>query len=138
MRIWQNFREWRTGLATASALTALLFGALQVRELFSATLNGVPTSDPTLASTLLVAFVSLAGGVLTLRRGNLVFLLLAWSFVVGNRVAALVALGDELASAYSAENALLGVLVANLDLILATAGTILAFVASALRRPRRA
>lgn len=134
MRIWQNFRERRTALATASAIILLMFGVLEIRELFVDATSGVPSSDPTLAGALVVALVALLGGVLTLRRGNLMFLLFAWTFVLGEKLMEFVAFANEFASAAARENAAIGVVVANFGLLLVAVGALLGFVASTSRR----
>src|SRR5437868_2848711 len=107
MRFWQNFREPRTGSAMVSALLALAFGALELRALFADALAGVPSPDPLLASALAVGIVSLSGAVVALRRGNLVFLLVAWAFVLGNKFAAILRFLDELSGSSAHANLLL-------------------------------
>lgn len=134
MRIWQNFREPRTAFAMISALMALAFGALELRSLFANALAGVRSSDPLLASAMAVGIVSLAGAVLALRRGNLVFLLVAWSFVLGNKFAAILEFLNELSDSAGRANFALAVLSANVDLVLALVGATLAFASSFLRR----
>jgi len=138
MRIWQNLREPRTAFAMTSALMALGFGALELRALFADALSGVRSSDPLLASAMAVAIVSLIGAVLALRRGNLVFLLIAWAFVLGNKFAAILQFLSELWDSSGRSNFLLAVLTANLDLLIALIGATLAFVSSVMRRARRA
>jgi hypothetical protein len=137
MRIWQNFREPRTAFAMASALMALAFGALELRALFTDTLSGVRSSDPVLASAMAVGIVSLAGAVVALRRGNLVFLLVAWAFVLGNKFASLLQFLNELSDSAARVNFTLAVLSANVDLVIALVGATLAFASSFLRRARR-
>jgi hypothetical protein len=135
MRIWQNFRDPRTGAALISALLALIYGIIDLRALFADALSGVKEPDPVLASTLALGIVSLAGAVVTLRRGNLVFLLVAWAFVLGNRFAAIMAFLDEVTQT-TRSNIVLAVVTANVDLIAALVGASLAFLATALRRTR--
>jgi hypothetical protein len=136
MRIWQNFREPRTAFAMASALLALAFGALELRALFTDALAGVRSSDPILASAMAVGIVSLAGAVLALRRGNLVLLLVAWAFVLGNKFAAIMQFLNELSASSGRANFMLAVLSANVDLLIALVGAALAFASSFLRRRR--
>jgi len=134
MRIWQNFREPRTAFAMASALMAIAFGALELRSLFADTLTGVRSSDPLLASAMAVGIVSLAGAVVALRRGNLVFLLVAWAFILGNKLAAILQFLNELSASSSRTNFMLAVLSANVDLLIALIGAALGFASSLLRR----
>ena len=136
MRIWQNFREPRTAFAMASALLALAFGALELRALFADALTGVRASDPVLASAMAVGIVSLAGAVLALRRGNLVLLLVAWAFVLGNKFAAIMQFLSELSDSTARANFMLAVLSANVDLLIAVLGSLLAVASSFLRRKR--
>ena len=137
MRIWQNFREPRTAFAMISALMAIAFGALDLRALFADALAGVRSSDPVLASAMAVGIVSLAGAVVALRRGNLVFLLVAWAFVLGAKLAAILQFLNELSASAGRANFTLAVLSANIDLLLALIGATLAFAASLLRRGTR-
>jgi|SRR5579871_2312246 len=133
--IWQGLREPRTATALLSALLALIFGALELRALLAAQLAGSSSSEPDLPSILAIGLVSLAGSLVALRRGNLVFLLVAWAFVLGNRFVALLRFREELASA-AGNNLLLAVLSANFDLILLVAGAALGFAAAFFRRSR--
>lgn len=137
MRIWQNFREPRTAFAMASALMAFAFGALELRSLFADALAGVRSSAPLLASAIAVGIVSLAGAVLALRRGNLVFLLVAWGFVLGNKFAAILQFLNELSASMGRANFVFAVLSANVGLLIALVGTTLAFASSFLRRTKR-
>jgi hypothetical protein len=137
MRIWQNFHEPRTAFAMASALMALAFGALELRALFADALAGARSSDPLLAGAMAVGIVSLAGAVVALRRGNLVFLLVAWAFVLGNKFAAILQFLNELSASTAHANFMLAVLSANVDLVIALVGSALAFASSFLRRARR-
>ncbi len=137
MRIWQNFREPRTAFAMASALLALAFGALELRSLFADALAGIRSSDPLLASAMAVGIVSLAGAVVALRRGNLVFLLVAWAFVLGNKFAAILQFLNELSASAARANFMLAVLSANVDLVIALVGAVLAVASSFLRRTKR-
>jgi hypothetical protein len=84
-----------------------------------------------------VGIVSLAGAVLALRRGNLVFLLIAWAFVLGNKFAALLQFLTELSDSAAHANFVLAVLSANVDLVIALVGSLLAFASSFLRRRAR-
>ena len=136
MRLWQNFREPRTAFATVSALMALVFGVLELRSLFADALAGVRSSDPLLASAMAVGIVSLAGAVVALRRGNLVFLLVAWAFVLGNKFPAFLQFMNELSASARRANFMLAVLSANVDLVIALVGSTLAFASSFLRRTR--
>jgi hypothetical protein len=137
MRIWQNFREPRTAFAMASAVMALAFGALELRALFADALAGARTSDPVLASAMAVGIVSLAGAVVALRRGNLVFLLVAWAFVLGNKLAAILEFLNELSASTARTTFMLAVLSANIDLLIALVGAALAFASGFLRRRGR-
>ena len=137
MRFWQNFRDPRTALAMISALMALGFGALELRGLFTDALAGVRSSDPLLASAMAVGIVSLSGAVVALRRGNLVFLLVAWAFVLGNKFAAILQFLSELSDSSARANFLLAVLSANVDLVIALTGAGLAFASVFLRRRRQ-
>lgn len=136
MRIWQNFRDRRSAIALLSALFALVFAVLELRTLFQNALMGIRASDPNLAASLAVGIVSLSGSVVALRRGNLVFLLVAWAFVLGNKFGPILRFLDELSFA-SRGNLLLAVLSANLNLVLALVGAALGFIAAFLRRARR-
>jgi hypothetical protein len=135
MRFWQNFRDPRTAAALLSAILAFIYAIIDLRSLFADALAGVRSSDPVLAGTLVVGIVALAGAVVTLRRGNLVFLLVAWSFVLGNRFVAIVRFFDEIGSA-GGGNFALAVLSANVDVVIVVIGAALAFLATALRRRR--
>jgi hypothetical protein len=137
MRIWQNFHEPRTAFAMASALMALAFGALELRALFADALAGARSSDPLLAGAMAVGIVSLAGAVVALRRGNLVFLLVAWAFVLGNKFAAILQFLNELSASTVRASFMLAVVSANVDLVIALVGSALAFASSFLRRARR-
>src|SRR5260370_35370961 len=137
MRIWQNFREPRPALAMASALIGLAFGALELRALFADALAGAHSSDPLLASAMAAGIVSIAGAIVALRRGNLVFLLVAWAFVLGNKFAAILQFLNELSASTGRANFTLAVLSANADLVLALTGATLALASSLLRRTPR-
>lgn len=137
MRFWQNFRDPRTAAALISALLAFAFAILDLRALFVDALSGTAAPESVQASTMAVGIVALAGAVVALRRGNLVFLLVAWAFVLGNKFTALVRFLEELSSAGSQPQFMLAVLGANLDLILAIIGAVLAFASTFLRRRAR-
>jgi|SRR5580693_8110907 hypothetical protein len=137
MRFWQNFRDPRTAAAFISALLAFAFAILDLRALFMDALSGTAAPESVQASTMAVGIAALAGALLSLRRGNLVFLLVAWAFVLGNKFTALVRFLEELSSAGSQPQFMLAVLGANLDLILAIIGAVLAFASTFLRRRAR-
>ncbi len=132
MRFWQNFRDPRTAAAMLSAILAFVYAIIDLRGMFADALAGVRSNDPVMAGTLVVGIVGLAGAVVTLRRGNLVFLLVAWAFILGNRFVAIVRFFDEMTSAGG--NFALAVVSANVDVILVVIGAALAFLSTALRR----
>jgi hypothetical protein len=135
MRFWQNFRDPRTAMALLSALLAFVYAIIDLRGTFADALSGAQAPEPVLAGTLVVGIVALAGAVVTLRRGNLVFLLVAWAFILGNKFVAVLRFFDEITSS-GGGNFALAVLSANVDVVVAVVGAALAFLATALRRRR--
>jgi hypothetical protein len=63
-----------------------------------------------------------------------VFLLVAWAFVLGNKLAAILEFLNELSASTARTTFMLAVLSANIDLLIALVGATLAFASGFLRR----
>lgn len=125
-RIWQNLREPRSAIAMLSAILALFLSILQLRILAENWVAGIVGLS--LIGSIAGAVTLLAGGVATLRRGNLVFLLVAWAFVFGQKFGAVLRFLEEGIQAGARANYFLAVLSANVDSVILMAGTAMALV----------
>ncbi|MBV9331746.1 MAG: hypothetical protein JOZ55_09365 [Alphaproteobacteria bacterium] len=134
-RIWRNFRERRTALAIVSAVLAFLLSVLRLRAFagnFVAGVVGIP-----LIASAAGAIALLAGAVTALRRGNLVFLLVAWAFLLGQDFVAVLRFLDEITAARIGIRFLLAVLSVNLDYAILLSGTATAIISAAAGRRAR-
>lgn len=135
-RFWQQFRSAR-GIATgASELLALLLGVLEIRAFL---VDSLSHSSVWLvqASTVAMACALLGGAIVAMRQGNLLWLLLAWAFVLGVEFPSLLQLTNNLLASLNQMNAMLAVLSANFEVpIVVTGFAIAVLVALSGQRKR--
>jgi len=134
-RFWQQFRSAR-GIATgASELLALLLGVLEFRAFLFASL-GHTSVWLVQASTAAMACALLGGAIAAMRWGNLLWLLLAWAFVLGVEFPSLLQFTNNLLASLDQMNAMLAVLSANFEVPVVVTGFAIA-VLVALSGPRK-
>ena len=134
-RFWQQFRSAR-GIATGvSELLALLLGLLQLRMFLFDSLSHTSVWLAQV-STAAMACALLGGAIAAMRRGNLLWLLLAWAFALGVEFPSLLQFTNNLLASFNQMNAMLAVLSANFEVPIVVAGFAIA-VLVALYGPRR-
>jgi len=134
-RFWQQFRSARGIAAGASELLALLLGVLELRAFLFASL-GHSSVWLVQMSTAAMAFALLGGATAAMRWGNLLWLLLAWAFVLGVEFPSLLQFTNNLLASLNQMNAMLAVLSANFEVPIVVAGFAIA-VLVALSGPRK-
>jgi hypothetical protein len=136
-RFWQQFRSPRGIGAGISELLALLLGVLELRAFLFVSLTHA-ASEAVQSTMAAIALALLGGTIIAMRWGNLVWLLVAWAFVLGIEFSSALTLANNVMSSVHQSNALIAAIAVNFEVPLAVIGFSIAVLVAVSGANRRA
>ena len=120
-RFWQQFRSARGIAAGVSELLALLLGVLELRAFLFVSLTHA-SSEAVQLTMAAIAIALLGGAIVAMRWGNLVWLLVAWAFVLGIEFSSALTLANNAMASFHQSNALAAAIAVNFEVPVAVVG----------------